>query len=270
MAAASCNGPVILTPQHPVMLPPLRFAGFPARFESRAVRVTAACAFAAALLCPGPASAARPMVTDDARLTDAGACQLETWLRFNRSSTEYWALPACNPGGNLEITVGGAFADSRGLHHADTVVQFKTLFKPLETDGWGYGLAVGRARHIGAGVDDTSNLQRYVYLPISRSLFGDRLVIHTNIGATEPSGGERLRGIGGIGGELDITGAGRTWLMGEVFDQQAGRPFFQVGLRRWLVPGHVQLDATYGDRLDDGSAARWFTLGLRLISSPLF
>lgn len=222
------------------------------------------------LMVAAPAFSARPMVTDDARLTDAGACQVETWFRFNRSSTEYWALPACNPGGNLEITLGGAFADSQGVYHADTVTQVKTLFKPLETDGWGYGLALGRARHIGAGIEDASNVQRYFYLPISRSLFGDRLVIHTNLGATEPSGGERLRGIGGVGGEFDITGSGQTWLMGEVFDHQAGRPFFQVGLRRWVVPGHVQLDATYGDRFQDGSAIRWFTIGLRLITSPLF
>lgn len=230
----------------------------------------AALLLATASLTPVATWAARPMVTDDARLTDAGACQVETWFRFNRSSTEYWALPACNPGGNLEITLGGAFADSRGVYHADTVTQVKTLFKPLEVDGWGYGFAIGRARHIGAGVEDTSNVQRYFYLPISRSLLGDRLVIHTNIGATEPSGAERLRGIGGVGAEWDITGSGRTWLMGEVFDHQAGKPFFQIGVRRWLVPGHVQMDATYGDRFDDGTALRWFTIGLRLISNPLF
>lgn len=230
----------------------------------------AALLLATASLTPVAAWAARPMVTDDARLTDAGACQVETWFRFNRSSTEYWALPACNPGGNLEITLGGAFADSRGVYHADTVTQVKTLFKPLEVDGWGYGFAIGRARHIGAGVGETSNVQRYFYLPISRSLLGDRLVIHTNIGATEPSGAERLRGIGGVGAEWDIAGSGRTWLMGEVFDHQAGKPFFQIGVRRWLVPGHVQMDATYGDRFDDGTALRWFTIGLRLISNPLF
>ncbi len=225
---------------------------------------------ASLLAAPCGTWAARPMVTDDARLTDAGACQVETWFRFNRSSTEYWALPACNPGGNLEVTVGGSLADSRGLYHADTVVQLKTLFRPLQTDDWGWGLAVGRARHIGAGVDDTSNVQRYFYLPISRSVSGDRLVVHVNLGASEPSGPERWRGIGGVGAEWDVTGAGKTWLMGEVFDQQAGKPFFQLGVRRWLLPGHVQVDATYGDRLEQGSAARWFTLGLRLISPQLF
>ncbi|NCV70156.1 MAG: hypothetical protein EBW55_05505, partial [Betaproteobacteria bacterium] len=43
------------------------------------------------------AHAARPFVTDDARLTTAGSCQLESWTRVNRASKpsarseEYWA-----------------------------------------------------------------------------------------------------------------------------------------------------------------------------------
>lgn len=40
------------------------------------------------------------MITDDARTVDAKACQVETWVKFNRDSTEYWALPACNFTGN--------------------------------------------------------------------------------------------------------------------------------------------------------------------------
>ena len=30
------------------------------------------------------AHAARPMITDDARIVDAKSCQVETWSRFNR------------------------------------------------------------------------------------------------------------------------------------------------------------------------------------------
>lgn len=56
------------------------------------------------------AHAARPMITDDARLTDAGACQVESWVHIHGNQHEFWALPACNPGGNLELTLGGALA----------------------------------------------------------------------------------------------------------------------------------------------------------------
>ena len=78
--------------------------------------------------------AARPFVTDDARLTTAGSCQLESWVRAYRSSQEIWALPACNPTGNLEITVGGGSAklDNAAGWTGDYVFQAKTLFKTLE------------------------------------------------------------------------------------------------------------------------------------------
>ena len=60
-----------------------------------------AAAFAIALAVPVVAHAARPMVTDDARIVDAKACQLESWVRHDPDSTQLWALPACNPTGNL-------------------------------------------------------------------------------------------------------------------------------------------------------------------------
>jgi hypothetical protein len=57
----------------------------------------------------GPqAQAARPMVTDDACIVDAKACQLESRVKSNHGSAEYWAQPACNFTGNLEVTLGGA------------------------------------------------------------------------------------------------------------------------------------------------------------------
>jgi hypothetical protein len=33
--------------------------------------------------------AARPLITDDARIADPQACQLKTWMRRNQGSTEY-------------------------------------------------------------------------------------------------------------------------------------------------------------------------------------
>lgn len=72
------------------------------------------------------AFAARPMLTDDARVVDAKSCQLETWVRENIDSTEYWALPACNFTGNLELTVGGAIAkDNNNTETTDIVYQAK-------------------------------------------------------------------------------------------------------------------------------------------------
>lgn len=171
-----------------------------------------------------PAShAARPMVTDDARLTDDGACQVESWVRLNRSSTELWALPACNPMGNLEITIGGAFADTAAFQKADDVFQLKTLLRPLETNGWGVGLTAGFARHIGAGIEDDGNRQRYLNLPISKSFLDDRVVLHLNVGAASPVGPRGRRGTWGLGSEIDLDG-GNNLLIVETFHPDVARP----------------------------------------------
>ena len=98
-----------------------------------------------------PAQAARPMITDDARLTDAGACQMETWVHIHQDEREFWALPACNPGGNFELTLGGALAYTDGQkQHGALLVQGKTLIKPLTTNSYGIGFAAGYATQPGS------------------------------------------------------------------------------------------------------------------------
>ncbi len=67
----------------------------------------AAIAFAAFGALVTPAHAARPLITDDARIVDAGACQVESWLKHGEGLREAWALPGCNFTGNLEVTAGG-------------------------------------------------------------------------------------------------------------------------------------------------------------------
>lgn len=223
-----------------------------------------ALAILAALL-PPVAQAARPMVTDDARLTDAGACQLETWWHAAHAEKTWWALPACNPGGNLEFTAGGALARADGrMQSGGITLQGKTLFKTLETNGYGIGLAVGYAVQPG----NAHSGSPYFYVPTSFSFADDRWVIHTNLGALrEPEEG-RTRLSWGIGSEIQTTD--RLYLMAETYGQDVGRPFLQLGIRYWLVPAHVQLDTTYGNRLGFSSDERWISIGLRLISSRLF
>jgi hypothetical protein len=42
----------------------------------------------AALLLSPAAEAARPMITDDARIVDERSCQVESWLRREKDRTE--------------------------------------------------------------------------------------------------------------------------------------------------------------------------------------
>lgn len=52
--------------------------------------------------------AAQPLATDDAAVVASNTCQLEAWIHSAHDGREYWALPACNFTGNLELSAGGA------------------------------------------------------------------------------------------------------------------------------------------------------------------
>lgn len=212
-----------------------------------------------------PVFAARPMITDDARLTDAQACQVESWLKFNRSGTEKWALPACNPGGNLEVTLGGALGeDAQGTGTTDVVLQGKTLLKPLESGGYGIGMALGSVRHpaISPGRNLLGDL--YFNLPASFSFSDDEVVLHLNLGALHSRAAGATRATWGAGSETRLSAS--AFLIAEAFGQDRGRPYYQFGLRHWVVPDHVQIDATLGNRFGWNGDERWYSVGLRLIS----
>lgn len=213
--------------------------------------------------------AARPMITDDARIVDAKACQVESWVRFNQTeSNQYWAVPACNPTGNLEISVGGAVGrEPAGPYISDTLLQLKTLMRPLTTNGFGWGLALGRARN--PRLDPAGNLlgNVYGYLPASFSLRDDAVVVHVNVGFLRDRREGRTNATWGVGTEIRLRE--NLQLIAETFGQGTGqRPFGHAGLRFWVVPNRVQIDATYGNQFVPNSGSRWFTIGLRLISPP--
>jgi len=210
------------------------------------------------------AQAARPMITDDARITDSKACQLESWVKRNRDSTEYWALPACNFTGNLELTLGGAVThDDSGAHTSDIVMQGKTLLRPLETNGWGMALSFGMDRHPDM---ERSGRDWYANVPISFSLRDDQFILHTNIGWLREQESRDNRLTWGLGSETQLTE--KTWLIAETFGQDRGAASYQFGLRHWLLVDRIQIDTTYGSHVGNHSSGQWISLGLRLLAPP--
>ncbi|HWU85445.1 MAG TPA: hypothetical protein VN028_08915 [Rhodocyclaceae bacterium] len=210
------------------------------------------------------ANAARPMVTDDARIVDPHSCQLETWVKADRSSEAYWAVPACNIGGNFEFALGAARTDdASGTRTSDVQIQGKTLFKTLQPNGWAWGLAAGSIGHPDRG--DALHGDLYAYVPATFSFHDDRLLLHTNLGWLRTRDDGRNAATWGVGGEAELSA--RTWLIAESYGDDHSNPYYQLGLRHWLITNRVQLDATYGNRSDGG--AGWVSLGLRLLS-PAF
>lgn len=217
-----------------------------------------------------PALAARPMITDDARIVDAQACQVESWQRINRTGpNRFWAVPACNPSGNLELSVGGGFGREESQPGERRLVanlfQGKTLFKPLATNGWGIGLAMGRSHDLPG--DSAAAASNYFYVPASWSLRDDAVVLHLNLGARDDRAAHRTHGTWGLGSEIRL--APHLQLIAEAFGESRGGTHVHGGLRWWVVPDRVQVDATLGSRLQPGTSNRWMTLGVRLLT-PAF
>ncbi|MBS3935141.1 MAG: hypothetical protein KGZ43_03120 [Sulfuritalea sp.] len=209
------------------------------------------------------AHAGRPMVVDDAGIVGDRICQLETWVQKNRDSTEYWAVPACNFTGNLEVALGGARITSIAGTHTVAVIQGKTLFKTLDTNGWGAGLVFGNQFNPDNGVIG----DLYANVPVSFSFQDDRFLLRTNLGRLREKETRRHATTWGVGAEMQLTE--RTAFTSETFGQHRGKPFFQLGIRHWVVPDRVQLDASYGNRFGRSSAERFFSVGLVLFSDAI-
>lgn len=203
----------------------------------------------AALILPWAAQAARPFVTDDARVVDRGGCQIETFYKEQRTydGSEFWFLPACNPFG-VELTLGGNRIEGKD----NVLLQAKFLPRALETNGWGGALSVG-----GFGGDP------YVNAIGSFSFADDRAVIHVNAGAIRDREADMVRWAWGLGLEA-LLHAPRLYGILETYGLRDEKPVLHGGLRFWIKPQRVQVDSTVGTQSGDPDR-RFYTIGLRIL-----
>lgn len=225
-------------------------------------RLTTALSFVLATTAAA-AQAGRPMVVDDAGIVAAKSCQVESWIKNNHGSTEYWAVPGCNFSGNLEVAFGGARITGAQGATSSAALQAKTLLKPLDTNGWGVALAVGNQFKPEHGIAG----DLYANVPVSFSFRDDRLIVHANLGWLHEKEAARHALTWGLGAEAQLTP--RTTLTSEVFGQHRGKPFFQLGVKHWLLVDRLQIDATYGDRFGRQGAERTISIGLVLFTSAI-
>ena len=205
-----------------------------------------AAAIASIVLFPfGTLHAARPFVTDDARVVDKDHCQVETFYKTQRTydGSEFWWLPACNPS-FLEITVGANRIEDQG----NGILQAKYLFKELQPNGYGLALSVG-----------SFSGQAYANAIASVSFLDDRAVVHTNLGRFHEDGKTW-----GLGLEA-LLAPPRVYGILETFGQRGEAPTWHYGIRFWVIPNRFQVDATRGDQGGGDPDRRFYTLGLRFI-----
>jgi hypothetical protein len=211
----------------------------------------------ALLLAASGAHAARPFVTDDARIVDKDGCQVETFVKRQRrfDESEFWLLPACNPWGT-ELTLGHIRLDSNlSGDTRTTVLQAKTLLKPLVSNGAGFALTVGMLANTASSP--------YFNAIGSFSFLDDRVVLHTNLGGIRDNVAKISRGTWGTGAEVLLI-APRLYGIVETYGQRGEKPTAHTGLRIWIVPNRVQVDTTLG--VQNSSPERRFgTVGLRIL-----
>ena len=206
--------------------------------------------------------AARPMVTDDARIIDPKSCQLESWAKVSKNTEEYWALPACNPLGFFELTLGGSkFQGEDALGSSDRLIQAKTVFRQLKPNDWSIGLALGRANHFFKS--DERKHDVYGYVPITWSFDHDKKFLHLNLGAVRNQHDSVTKKTWGLGTELEITP--RTFFVGEKYGLEGAKPSYQAGERHWFLPNKLQADFTTGSKSQYTPESRWFSIGIRLL-----
>lgn len=211
----------------------------------------AACAFEAS-------HAARPMLTDDARVVDPGHCQVESWTVRQPSSRELWALPACSGGPGTEWALGGQRSrfDAPPKSSFTGIGQYKRIVRDLSPGAVGMGVAVG-------SVFDESGALPYFYLPVSWMSRSESSLIHLNLGRGS-SAERRLKDrTWGLGLEHQI--ADSIWLIAERYSPSASQWQTQAGLRWWVIPGQLQLDATIGQQHGATMRTGLTSLGLRWI-----
>ena len=217
-------------------------------------------------LAPTPAFAARPFNTDDARVVDAGGCQIEAFVKKQSrfSEREAWFLPGCNPGGKLELTLGGMNIRNDAEGRASTLIaQGKALLRRLETDDYGVALTLGAARQRPFGPDSGSHWSPFLNLITSVSLKGDAVVMHANAGALDDRVAGLLRPTWGLGGEILV--APRLHMIVESYGQKGEKASQQIGIRFWAVPDRLQFDGTLGSQRSGPPGRNWMSLGLRFL-----
>ena len=225
------------------------------------------CALGLALFCVSHAHAARPMNTDDANIVDHKSCQLESWVKTTHTSLERWAIPGCNFGGEVEWSVGGNAQIENNVGHTQFWLgQAKKRWVPVGEDTIGISTTLGVMSTRPAWGDLQVDKDYYLNVPVTVPFGQDRFV-HLNAGWVHHQTFGVSRPTWGVGGELPLTA--RVIAIAETYGEANYGTRYQVGLRVWVVPKHVQIDTTYGNQVGQPEHLRWFTVGVRLLS-PAF
>jgi hypothetical protein len=205
--------------------------------------------------------AAQPLVTDDAAVVAPKTCQLEAWTRSAHDGRDYWAQPACNFTGNLELAVGGARAKPDAGESSSLVqLQAKTVLFSLADGEWSFGMSAGGGRDTGAP-HGSSAFQVYYAKALASWYPRSDLEIDLNLGAANAFGSGTFRLAGAA---IQYTVISNVQLLAEAFRDEPGSTKYQVGARYIVIPNRFEAYASYGNRFN-GPSDQWSAIiGIRV------
>ena len=216
------------------------------------------------LVTASSAEAGQPLVTDDAAVVAPKTCQVEAWARSAHDGHEYWAQPACNFTGNLELSVGGARAKPDAGESSSLIqLQAKTVLFSQNEGAWSFGGVAGAGRDTGAP-HGSSAFQLYYAKALTSWYPRSDLELDLNLGAANAYGSGTFALAGAA---IQYAIVSNVRLLAEAFHDEPGRAKYQIGARYIIVRDRFEAYASYGNRLN-GSSAGWSAiLGIRVQSA---
>jgi hypothetical protein len=211
------------------------------------------------------ADAGQPLVTDDAAVVAPKTCQLEGGVRATRDDRLWFAQPACNFGGDLEWSAGGAhLAPDEEASSTVVQLQLKSVLWRRSDGRVSLGASLGALRDTGAP-HGRSAFQLYYARGLASWYPRDGLEFDLNVGAANGYGAGTYALAGVAATATVVTG---IQLLGEVFHDEPGPWKFQLGVGSAVVTDRIELYASYGSRFNS-SAGGIVVAGFRL-QSPAF
>lgn len=224
------------------------------------VALTVACA-----LLPAAAQAGRPLASDDAGTTDAGTCQLESWVERAGTDRALVLAPACGIAKGMELGADYTLPHPRDVLRAASGVAFKWVPEAWRIDTLvgelNFGLKLSAAFEYPAGTGWRPSERGGLILATLKP--ADAWTMHANLGAV------RERNSGTTATQLNLALVWTPHDDAVLFaETQANnrRPVFggtvnSIGARWWLNNERLGLDLSASREAGGASTMLW-TFGL--------
>ena len=202
------------------------------------------------------AHAGASLLVDDAAVTPAGRCQVESWVRGYSHGRELTAVPACNYAGTeFSLGVSDFFKPGTGpLLNLGA----KHLWRDFDEETFGIGASMGATWSAASGRVEIESFN----IPASFAFDAQRnLVLHANLGWIDTR--DTSHGLtGGVGLERVVTTT--SVLLVEFYAQPDRVNIGQLGVRH-TVNESINIDLLVGHQNHVANGSMFVTLGFNIL-----